>query len=303
MLGLAVWGLVCSQRPRDFTQLLVLSLVACEALQHQRHLPFLALLIAFWLSPHIDSAARRLWAQQGGSTRSIRLSPQAQMTLAYVLLPLCGLLLIRLGQRCREVPVPRDRYPVSAVQFMSDEELTGKLVVAGCWAQYAIAVRGARLSDERGVQVAFDGRFRTCYPQEVIDMHFDFFRGDGGPDKRYRSPLSPSADPKRILQFRSPDLVLVDRRQQHAVSVMQQQTAEWALLYQDQLAQIWGRASRYDVRKSPDYLPPSRRSVTSTAQTGVVPWPAAPQTRSPVQLARSNSPDPNFPPNSPRHHD
>ena len=206
LLRVAVWGLVCSQRPRDFTQLLVLSLVACEALQHQRHLPFLALLIAFWLSPHIDSAARRLWAQLGGSTRSIRLSPQAADDPGLRRCCRC----VVCSWSASDNDGGKSRCHVTVIQcrrFSScrTRSCTGNLVVAGSWAQYAIAVRGARLPNEGGVQVAFDGRFRTCYPQEVIDMHFDFFRGDGGPDKRYRSPLSPPADPQRILQFRQPE--------------------------------------------------------------------------------------------------
>ena len=49
---------------------------------------------------------------------------------------------------------------------MADQGLAGKLVVSGRWAQYALGVMGARKPGDSGVEVAFDGRFRTCYPQE-----------------------------------------------------------------------------------------------------------------------------------------
>ncbi len=43
---------------------------------------------------------------------------------------------------------------------------------------------------------------------------------------------------------------------------------EWVLLYQDQIAQLWGRATRYDDPSSPNYLPPERRRITEEPQLG-----------------------------------
>jgi hypothetical protein len=52
------------------------------------------------------------------------------------------------------------------------------------------------------------------------------------------------------------------------------------LLYQDSLAQLWGRSTRYDDPQKSDYLPPENRDVTDALQAGFVPWPALPQTTS-----------------------
>ena len=49
------------------------------------------------------------------------------------------------------------------------------------WAQYAIAAFGVNSDERPHLKVAFDGRFRTCYPQELVDMYFDFAIGDAPP--------------------------------------------------------------------------------------------------------------------------
>src|SRR6185295_11471446 len=143
------------------------------------------------------------------------------------------------------------------------------------WSQYALAAFGPRGADQPGILVQIDGRCRRSYWQEMLDMHFDFLLGEVGPDQRYRDPNSGPYDPKRVLEFERPDLVLISRLQRPSVETMEQQTG-WVLLYQDALAQLWGRASRYDDPKSAYYLEPRRREVGESRQAGVVRWPALP---------------------------
>ena len=56
--------------------------------------------------------------------------------------------------------------------------------------------------------------------------------------------------------------------------MMQQHTNDWVLLYQDSIAQIWGRGSKYANLSSPYFLPAAERRVTEMPQIGTVPWPA-----------------------------
>lgn len=124
-------------------------------------------------------------------------------------------------------------------------------------------------------------------------MHFDFILGNGGPKHRWRGPGSPPFDPTRALYFEHPNLVLISRQQPHAVQVMRTQADRWSLLYQDQLAQIWGRAELYNDRNLASYLPASRRFVSDDPQTGIVNWPAIPEFRrkSRGELVRSEEAD------------
>jgi hypothetical protein len=57
---------------------------------------------------------------------------------------------------------------------------------------------------------------------------------------------------------------------------MARATAEWVLLYEDGVAQIWGRRSVYDDPQSARYLAPALRSVSRRRSDGWVRWPAFP---------------------------
>ena len=72
-------------------------------------------------------------------------------------------------------------------------------------------------------------------------MHFDFLLGRIDPALRYRSDSSGPLDPLRALQVGRPDLVLISRHQKPSAELMEKQQDHWVLLYQDALAQVWGR--------------------------------------------------------------
>jgi hypothetical protein len=110
-------------------------------------------------------------------------------------------------------------------------------------------------------------------------MFFDFFLGDAPPAQRYRSPLSPPVDPTRILEYKNPTLILLSRAQEYPAKILDGQQDRWTVLYQDSLAQLWGRRDIYDDPDHPDYLPPEARILGDAVQLGVVPWPALPQVR------------------------
>lgn len=290
LLGLWVTAIFGATKRRDFTQLVILSLVAWQAVEHRRHIAFVVILSLAWLPPLVESLLQRF---RGLSPATV---PTAGMSLwprRFVLSGFCVGLLLALGMfidQLRMLPVPRNRYPVDAFQFMADNGLQreGKLVCQFEWAQYAILAFGQRREGEPGLRLQFDGRFRTCYPQEVLDMYWDFDMGPTPPGTRYRSPKSPpEVDGSRVLSYRDPDLVLVGRHRPHAVGIMEQRPADWVLLYQDHLAQLWGRRTRYDNPRSPFYLPPETRSITDIQHEGLVAWPAVPRIETHVSLAES----------------
>jgi hypothetical protein len=182
-----------------------------------------------------------------------------------------------LAPRLTDVQVNRNKFPVAAMQFVHDRQLTGNFLSELNWGQYLI---GCFAEDPRWAatsRVAVDGRLRTCYPWETLDTYFDFALGDGGPDLRNRSPGSPPFDDSRILKLGHPDFVLLHRQQQRSIEAMSRHSAGWTLLYQDQVAQLWGRTDRFDKPSSPDYLPPAARWIGDAPQIGTVTWPALPQ--------------------------
>jgi hypothetical protein len=60
---------------------------------------------------------------------------------------------------------------------------------------------------------------------------------------------------------------------------MYQQMDHWVLLYQDAIAQVWGRRSTYDNPQHPAWLPLKDRVVHNRRATDSVTWPAIQRSR------------------------
>ncbi|GAB5444809.1 MAG: hypothetical protein Fues2KO_51580 [Fuerstiella sp.] len=293
--GLPFWGLallafLClkkSNQPIRWPGMIVLALLTWQAVKHHRHLPFVAMMAAYLLVPHIESLVRQAF---DWSRRRVRLRGRDGHTsssaggLGWVL-PSVLLVALTAVQYPRQavLHVDKDYYPVEAMQFMADHDLDGKVFVSFNWAQYALAVFADGSPDSR---IAFDGRFRTCYPQHVIDMYFDFILGDLPQSVRYRETESGPFDPTKALAYNDPDLVLFERKRKNCVATMEAESDDWCLLYQDELAQLWGRRSRFDNPASPDYVRPELRDISDRPQVDTVPWPAFPErNRASVKVA------------------
>ncbi len=260
----ALAAVLGTRRPRDFTQLVLLAVTAWQSVEHQRHIPFFALLVGFWLPGHLESLRERLAGAQPAAAPQ---APSRWLIGAFALA--CVLLSSVLAWRLSELTVERDEFPIAALEFMAERDLHGPTLVNFNWAQYYLAARGERSP------VQFDGRYDTCYPWSAIDAHFDWLLGDA-PGGRQRDPASGPIDPTRVLSDPRLELVLLDRHYPLAARTLEQHSADWTLLYQDGLAQVWGRTARYGDPASPEYLPPSARRLTTSAQTGLAAWPAIP---------------------------
>ncbi|MCH7725423.1 MAG: hypothetical protein IH991_02915 [Planctomycetes bacterium] len=286
VLGLFAAAMLFSRKSRDFTHLVLLSITLWQSLEHLRHLPFFVILFGFWMPVHIESFLRRLNVSSDPSEKfGAGMSPIARRILTGGLGLAMALLVYRLHSRLGDLRVERSDYPVSAFQFIADHDLNGRMVVTYNWAQYAIATFAPKQADDHGILVGFDGRFRTCYPQPIIDMNFDFVIGDRELDERYRGADSPPFDSARVLRFKNPNLVLISRHQRPSVEVMKEQGDEWILLYQDSLAQLWGLRSKYDNPSSSDFIQPTDRRVSDAPQIGAVSWPASPVPSGKAQFA------------------
>lgn len=279
LMAVAAISLWATRKRRDWVQIAILAIVAWQSALHLRHIAFLALLSGFWLPMHLQSAISRLRPADGSELPVMTLSPWLRRIAIGALALAIGLQSFALKRQFTEFPVERNRFPVDALQFMADRGLDGKLVVSFNWAQYAIAA----LAPE--TQVAFDGRFRTCYPQEVVDMHFDFLLGEYE-GNRSRSSESGPIDGTRVLKYESPDLVLLDRRYENPVAIMkaeaQRENPEWTLLYCDRVAEVWGHRDRYDDPTHLDYVPLTARVLDAGPRDGAVQWPALPIRSRPI---------------------
>ncbi|MEO1495913.1 MAG: hypothetical protein AAFV43_02060 [Planctomycetota bacterium] len=269
----AIGSLVFTDRKRDVTKVVILALVAWQAATHLRHIAFFALLCGFWLPTYVQSIASRLRRQAAAGLPVAGMSTRMRAIGVTGLALAIGLQTLVVGRRLAELPVARSQYPVDAIQWLADQNPSGRLLVNFNWAQYAIAALAP------DVRVAFDGRFRTCYPQAVIDRHFDFLLADTWPRSRdvASGPIAPAA----TLAVDTPDYVLIERGYETPVRVMREaasgESPTWSLVYQDALAQVWGRAAVVDDPESSRYIAEDWRLVSDHASNTCVPWPALPR--------------------------
>ena len=103
---------------------------------------------------------------------------------------------------------------------------------------------------------------------------------------------------KSSLKSEVPKFAIGDTVDVHT-KIMEGEKERWVLLYQDSLAQLWGRKSRYDDPNSAFYLEPRYREVGQAMQQGFVYWPAlpaytptAPRESSPAAVAESTASPP-----------
>jgi hypothetical protein len=294
LLMLAAWiaCLVLSDRPRDLVQHVILGLIAWQSWMHLRHIAFFAIAFGWWMPVHVEAVFQRFgigkrfltneerqfgWAPPEDPAFTASLSLRMQQVFGVLLLFAIATGGGQLVFRLTNLRVERDKYPADAFYYIAQEKLTGKMVCTFNWAQYALAAFGPREPGQPGILVQVDGRCRTSYSQEMLDTHFDFILGRDDPSLRYRGPSSGPVDPLRSLHAGRPDLVLISRSQEPSVAVMESQKEHWVLLYQDGLAQLWGRKSRYDDPHSAFYLEPRRRKVGEFQPVGYLAWPALPK--------------------------
>lgn len=274
MLLITLASLLLTRGKRDLTHLAILALILWQSLSHTRHIPFLMMACGLWTVAHFDSALRRLDAWSPLARRIER--PDARRAIGIVLAGVAFMQSTQVQASVSKLQVDCRYYPVVALQYIVEKDLQGRMVVPYNWGQYVLAVLRPTGDEDTPTRVSIDGRFRTCYSQEVIDMNFDF---EFGPYRdRYRTPGS-LYDDERVLQHGSPDIVLVCRDAFHSVNVMCRNQAQWTLLYQDATAQIWGRTSKHGDPASAHFISPDDRFISNFGLPASIAWPAIPAKR------------------------
>lgn len=266
---LSIAGVCLTRFKRDWVQIVVLALIAVQAIGHLRHLAFFAITFGFWMPQHVWSLWHRLvqWRPTLGVHEEF--TGRAAKVIGTELAAVGAALLALLGYTFATFGVDRSKYPVSAFEFMEREQINGRLVVTFDWAQYALAALAPNTT------VGFDGRYDTCYPQTVVDMNFDLlFSSDMS--RRHRGDDSGPVDSNRVLKFGNPNLVLLDCIGDVAAVQHLDRHPDWILLYRDGRAALWGRKSDFDDSGLPGYVAPECRKLSDAMPEGIAAWPGFP---------------------------
>lgn len=270
LVVLTVVSLLLSKRPRERSHVAILVLAGLQAFMHRRHTMLFAILAAYWVPEHLNDCWYRLRQWVVGRTKAADADAETLQMYRTAFVAFAVLFGVLSVLQIRSLRVERASYPVAAFEFIERHRLEGRMVTEFNWGQYSLYAFWPR------ILVSVDGRFDTSYSRQVLDVNLDFMMGDD-PRSRNRSPDTGPFRADRVLDVGEPNLALIDRQRSDCVRVIEQRS-DWVLLYQDAVAQVWGRGSIYDDDSNPQYVPPSARSISNETQTGWTAYPALPRT-------------------------
>ena len=172
--GFAMGVFLLSRRPRSLWQIAAMAALGIMAFRSVRHTPRFCIAALALAPPHLADVLQRFRAHFR-RWEEIGQQPGAQKVLAAVFLLASTGIMVAAFTRHKEqawtMEVPRQQYPISAVQFIREHGLRGNLLVFFDWGEMCIW----ELPDSR---VSLDGRLDTCYPREVITAHWKFYNAE-----------------------------------------------------------------------------------------------------------------------------
>jgi hypothetical protein len=244
-LGLAAW--IVSRRTRRLWEILTWAVLAVMAARHVRHAPLFGLASVVFLPPHILALASRLEP----ATRNLRAAvarPMLGTTLVLALL-LGGGWCLRASiaaprQHPWQIEVPRDVFPVAAIEFMRAHRLAGNTLCFFDWGQQVLW----ELPDN---PVSFDGRLDTVYPASIMDAHWRLYAGQ---------------EPGSALDLTRARIALLPADSPAVAGLLRQ---HWRIVYGDPLAAVLVNGSEI----APDLTP---QLAAAGAVSGRVPFPDTP---------------------------
>ena len=205
-------GLAVNRRRRPW-EIVIVGAAVAATFRHQRHLPLFGILAAPALAETIQELLFRLPRPLAARV----VSP----LLAVALLAATGLEALRAarihGELRGQIFVAPGQFPVSAVRFLVQNELSGNLLLPFDWGEYAIWHLYPRCP------VSVDGRYTTAYPPSVLEASRQFLAGRPGWEQSLRAAT----------------IVLMDRRQPNSSALFAD--PGWTYVYSDATALVFVR--------------------------------------------------------------
>jgi hypothetical protein len=190
------------------------------AFMHQRHVPILAIFAAPFL---VEKFSIIEWHYKLDLKKFSFLS---QVILGFSVVLIIGYqLTVTVDNHIRarfNIIVNPNKYPISAVQFLRDNNIKGNLLVPFDWGEYAIW----KLYPDN--KVSIDGRFDTVYPIDVINDHF---AGAGREDAWHY-----------LINKYLTDIILAERNL-FSQRMISEPSDEWVYIYSDNTSVIFLRNS------------------------------------------------------------
>ncbi len=226
LIALAFLG----SRKWEWIDLILIAVVAYQAVSHIRHVALLAIAVIILLPMPISDAIRRLFPNLNQQWAGERRSKLRYLLVAATMFTVSGLAIHTITKLWEESVPPwqigvetqsrAPGMPVATIEVIQDENLRGNILTDYGWAQYVI---WQTFPESR---IAFDGRYRTIYSAKLEQELVQFQKLD----KNSRGP-TPLLDqyPTEILLLPTSLKVLG----------YLEQRKDWVQIYEDQQATLW----------------------------------------------------------------
>ncbi|WP_417389249.1 hypothetical protein [Gimesia sp.] len=220
-------------RKWEWVDLLLIAVVAWQAVSHIRHVALLAIAVMILLPRPITDAVRNLFPNINQQWSGI-----ARLRLRSVLITIMALVILGLGAhtvfQMQEAGVPpweigvetqsrAPGMPVAVMEVLQKEQLAGNILTDYGWAQYVI---WQTFPESR---IAFDGRYRTVYSAQ-LEAEFVAFQK--------LNQNSSTATP--LLDQYPTEMILLPTSQQ--TNGYLKNRRDWSLVYEDEQAMLWLKA-------------------------------------------------------------
>jgi len=186
------------------------------AFLHQRHTPVFAILAAPFLAEKLSGIAETVKL----NVKVISLFPKVVLSI-FIAFIIGYQLFATIDRHMKaefNIIVDPNVYPVRAIQFLKVNDIKGNLLVPFDWGEYAI---WKLYPDNR---VSIDGRFRTVYPEDVINDHFNGAKSEDGWNY--------------LLNKYSTDIILA-RRNSFSQRMIPDPSDDWIYIYSDNISMIF----------------------------------------------------------------
>ena len=241
-------------RWREITPALVLLFTVYLAVRHNRHLVFFVLTFGAYMPVLLTAYYKELSARPGFMAWIHHLGKRIPALVVILLTGFYAYRFASVNPLKLEVPSApslvsqtEPYYPVGAIDFIEQRQLSGKLLVDFTWGEYCLWRLYPRCL------VAIDGRYETVYPESLHKEYFDF--------------LMARKDWRKFLEHYPPDLILIDIRSR--LYGLLSDDPDWRQVYADPGCALFRRQAPVafrPVQKRESRKPPRKIAGKSNAK-------------------------------------
>jgi len=217
LAGLFVFSLILPGRKRGW-EILLISLAVVYGFKHQRHSVLAAIVMVPYVSLRLAEILQMIYVPAIRITTPTHLILHVSALILGVIFMTSGVLAYQTAQF--KIQVLLRNYPAYAVRFMKENNINGNILTPFDWGEYLIW----HLPESR---VSVDGRFRTAYPQEVMDQNLNF------------TAQKPGA--MALLDQYPTELILL--RNYYKTGLQLKNNNDWASIHEDPVATLYTRKS------------------------------------------------------------